>query len=187
MASDTSSIASDSSSIHHEYMRECIKLSLNAPAKPTNFRVGALLVAEPSHTILATGYTLELPGNTHAEQSALAKYAQQKGVDDPEHRLADAFPPPPPGSTDTKLAIYTSMEPCALRLSGNKTCAQRILDTRAQGWGVTKVYYGLKEPETFVGESAGVKMLTDAGIELEYVAGLEEEILTVTLAGHAHK
>lgn len=170
--------------VHLSYMQQCIELAKKSPPKPSNFRVGALLVALPSKTILSTGYTLELPGNTHAEQSALEKYSRERGVSNPETQLSAAFPPPSPGSTDTELVIYCSMEPCAKRLSGNKSCAQRIVETRGQGWGVKKVYYGVKEPETFVGESEGVRLLTEAGVELEYIAGLEDEILKVAMAGH---
>ncbi|KAF2158039.1 cytidine deaminase-like protein [Myriangium duriaei CBS 260.36] len=180
-------MTSNSSSPHLPYMQDCIKLAQQSPPKPSNFRVGALLVALPSRTVLATGYTLELPGNTHAEQSALTKYARERGVADTESRLSDAFPPPPSDAADTELVIYCSMEPCAKRLSGNKSCAQRIVDTRGQGWGVKKVYYGVKEPETFVGESEGVRLLTEAGVELEYVAGLEDEILRVATAGHVQE
>ncbi|KAJ8114206.1 hypothetical protein OPT61_g3863 [Boeremia exigua] len=169
---------------HLSYMRQCIELAQQSPPKPSNFRVGALLVALPSKTILATGYTLELPGNTHAEQCALSKYAHSRGVSDPETQLSEAFPPPHPDAADIELVIYCSMEPCAERLSGNKSCAQRIIETRGKGWGVKKVYYGVKEPETFVGESNGVRLLKEAGIELEYVAGLEDEILKVATAGH---
>jgi hypothetical protein len=46
------------------------------------------------------------------------------------------------------------------------------------------VYFGVKEPETFVGESEGCRMLSEAGIEWEHVGGSEREILTVAVAGH---
>ncbi|KAM5445716.1 hypothetical protein MaudCBS49596_007271 [Microsporum audouinii] len=177
-------MASDTSSLHLAYMLDCIKLAQQSPLKPSNFRVGALLVALPSRAILSTGYTLEIPGNTHAEQSALTKYARERGISDPEARLSEAFPLPDNGAADTELVLYCSMEPCAKRLSGNKSCAQRIIETRGQGWGIKKVYYGVKEPDTFVGESDGVRLLTEAGVELEYVSGLEEKILQVAMAGH---
>lgn len=49
------------------------------------------------------------------------------------------------------------------------------------------MYFGVKEPGTFVGESEGCKMLTEAGVEWQLVSGLEKEILAVALAGHENK
>lgn len=81
--------------------------------------------------------------------------------------------------------MYVTMEPCGKRLSGNAPCVQRITKTREGGRpGVHKVYFGVKEPGTFVGESEGCKMLEEAGIEWEYVGGFEKEILKVAMAGH---
>jgi len=48
-------------------MRFALELAEKSPPKPTNYRVGAVVV-DAFNNILATGYTLELPGNTHAEQ-----------------------------------------------------------------------------------------------------------------------
>lgn len=65
---------------------------------------------------------------------------------------------------------------------------QRIIQTRSagagEGKGIRKVYFGVKEPGTFVGESEGCRMLTEAGVEWEVVTGLEEEILKVAKEGH---
>ncbi|OAX82544.1 hypothetical protein ACJ72_03101 [Emergomyces africanus] len=215
-------------------------LSQQSPPKPTNFRVGAILLSRtrktlnpPStqtyaytDTILSTGYTLELPGNTHAEQCALAKYAASHGVK--EERIGDVLPPPPtpaaaaaasavPNDDNTqqheqKIILYVTMEPCGKRLSGNTPCAARIVQTRrcssrsnnnnnaaafsvnndraaaADGTsrgGIDKVYFGVKEPGTFVGGSVGCRMLDEAGVEWEVVEGMEEEILKVAMAGHA--
>lgn len=171
---------------HRVYLRDCLELARTSPPKPTNFRVGALLLSLPSETVLSTGFTLELPGNTHAEQSCLSKLAKQRGVEDTDTNLSKAFPPPKTNAIDKTMVLYCTMEPCAKRLSGNKSCVQRILETRAQGpgCGVQKVYFGVKEPGIFVGESEGCRMLSDAGVEWEFVPGLEEEILAVATAGH---
>lgn len=53
---------------HHSYMRFALSLAEKSVLKSTNFRVGAVLVDESANQILSTGYTLEIPGNTHAEQ-----------------------------------------------------------------------------------------------------------------------
>lgn len=178
-------------STHLKYLRQCLSLAQNSPPRPTNFRVGALLVLrhdtpEPTSDdkLLSTGYTLELPGNTHAEQCCLRNYAAAHKVY--EEQVADAFP----SETERngrKIVMYVTMEPCGERLSGNTPCVQRIIQARQAAAGIEKVYFGVKEPSTFVGESQGCKMLTEAGVQWEYVPGLEEEILAVATAGHAEE
>ncbi|OJD13900.1 hypothetical protein AJ78_05690 [Emergomyces pasteurianus Ep9510] len=210
---------------HLHYLRACLSLAQQSPPKPTNFRVGAILLLRtrkaltPStetynDAILSTGYTLELPGNTHAEQCALAKYAASHGLT--EERIGDVLPPPPPSAfvtpsqspNDTpqqeqRIILYVTMEPCGKRLSGNTPCAARIVQTRrrsspsntaassvndsagrASRGGIDKVYFGVKEPGTFVGGSVGCGMLDEAGVEWEVVEGMEEEILKLATAGH---
>ncbi|KAF2193452.1 cytidine deaminase-like protein [Zopfia rhizophila CBS 207.26] len=159
---------------HATYMRLALDQAHESPPKPTNFRVGALLVDEDTSTILSRGYTLELPGNTHAEQCCLAKYAQAHDL--PEERVGEVLPP--------NSVIYTTMEPCGLRLSGNLPCVERIVRTKEGGNGIRKVYLGVKEPEKFVGKNKGRKVLEDNGIEVVHVGGFEEEILRVATAGH---
>lgn len=122
---------------------------------------------------------MELAGNTHAEQCCLANYAAVHDVSD--ERVAEVLPAEP----GRKLVMYVTMEPCGKRLSGNLPCVQRITRTRDGGRaGIHKVFFGVKEPGTFVGESEGCRMLTAAGIEWEHVPGLERQILKVATAGH---
>ncbi|KAL9603144.1 MAG: hypothetical protein Q9219_001347 [cf. Caloplaca sp. 3 TL-2023] len=90
---------------HVEFMRYALALAQKSPPKPTNFRVGALLVDEAENRILASGFTLELPGNTHAEQCALQKYSSAHGV--AEVDLGKVLP--------TQTVLYTTMEPCQKR------------------------------------------------------------------------
>ncbi|KAK3333492.1 cytidine deaminase-like protein [Cercophora scortea] len=156
---------------HRAYMQLALSLAQKSPPKPTNYRVGAVLVDLSSDKILATGYTLELPGNTHAEQCCLIKLAEQHGV--PEERLSEVLP--------SKLALYTTVEPCSKRLSGNLPCVERVL--RLAGT-IRTVYVGIMEPETFVTENTGRKSLQDAGIPVVHVEGLEADILEVATAGH---
>lgn len=152
-------------------MQQALDLAKQSPPKPTNFRVGALVVDYASNEVLATGYTLELPGNTHAEQCCFAKLAEKHGV--PEEDLAEVLPP--------TLALYTTMEPCSFRLSGNLPCVERVL--RLAG-SVRKVYVGVQEPKKFVSDNTGQKSFADAGVEVVHVGGLEKEILEVATAGH---
>jgi len=158
-----------------DYMHLALALAEKSPPKPSNFRVGAVLVDEEDDKILATGYTLELPGNTHAEQCCLQKFANAQGMS--EEEMVDLLP--------KATAIYTTMEPCGVRLSGNSPCVDRVIGTRGgKNGGIKKVYHGVKEPETFVGENKGRAKLEEAGIECIHVSGLEEEILKVATAGH---
>ncbi|KAI5197114.1 cytidine deaminase-like protein [Aureobasidium subglaciale] len=156
---------------HQDYMRLALSEARKSPPKPTNYCVGAVLVSPSSpDPILSTGYTLELPGNTHAEQCSM---------NISEEHVGSIMP------ADTVL--YTTMEPCDFRLSGNLPCTERILGTRNCGSGhvgITKVYIGVKEPEKFVGENKGRKKLEDAGVDVILVPGLEDDILKVATAGH---
>lgn len=161
-----------------EFMRLALDEARKSPPKPSNFRVGALLVNESTGQILATGYTLELPGNTHAEQCCLQKLASQHGL--PEERVGEVLPA---GSV-----VYTTMEPCVERLSGNLPCLQRILRARKNGEAsIVKVYCGVKEPDTFIKGNSARSQLDDAGIECVYVSGFEEESLEVATAGHERR
>ena len=153
---------------HLAYMRYALSLAKKAPPKPTNFCVGAVLVDESTNTILSTGHTMELPGNTHAEQCCLAK------------REKDGLPETGGAAASAKLVLYTTMEPCNKRASGNMPCTETIL----KNGGIKVVYVGVKEPEKFVGENVGRAKLEEAGIEYVHVPGLEDEILEVATAGH---
>lgn len=157
-------------------MRFALSLARKSPPKPSNFRVGAVLVDEASNEILAIGYTLELEGNTHAEQCCLRKFSSLHKV--LEDRVGDVLPP--------KTVIYTTMEPCNQRSVGNEPCVDRILRTlKGVNGGIRTVYVGVSEPETFVGENAGKSRLEAAGVMCIHVPGLEAEILEVAKAGHA--
>ncbi|KAJ9242119.1 hypothetical protein DTO027B5_4046 [Paecilomyces variotii] len=182
--------SSSSSPSHLAYLRRCLSLAEKSPPRPTNFRVGAILVQRPANEpdttvndrILSTGYTLELAGNTHAEQCCLSNYAAVHSV--PDERVYEVLPEEP----DKKLIMYVTMEPCGRRLSGNLPCVERIIQTRQGGHkGIDKVYFGVKEPGIFVGESEGCKKLTEAGITWQHIEGMEKEILAVATAGHEKK
>jgi pyrimidine deaminase RibD-like protein len=162
---------SEIDSAHVEIMRHCLDLARQSPPKPTNFRVGAVVIRLSDEKIVADGFTLQLPGNTHAEQCCFLKLAEQHATTE-EHLPANITEP---------HALYTTVEPCFKRLSGNMPCVQRLLRQRL--W-IKTVYVGMQEPETFVGQNPGRKMLEDAGVEVVHVPGLGEEILEVATAGH---
>ncbi|KAF2765551.1 cytidine deaminase-like protein [Teratosphaeria nubilosa] len=162
---------------HRRYIQLALSEARKSPPKPTNFCVGACLVS-PSHpvSLLATGYTLECEGNTHAEQCCFIKQATMYNCS--EEELGRRLP------EDTVL--YTTMEPCNQRSVGNTPCVDRILRMRkADGRPVIgKVFVGVAEPGTFVGVNEGKRKLVDAGVEVIHVPGFEEEILNVATAGH---
>lgn len=159
-------------------MRLCIQEARKSPPKPTNFRVGACLVApgQGEGQPLISGYTLECPGNTHAEQSCFIKLAEK--LQCTEQTLGEHLS----GGTH----LYTTMEPCNKRSPGNTPCVDRILALKtADGrQAIGTVYVGVTEPETFVGVNEGQKKLEDAGIEVVHVPGFEDEILAIATAGH---
>ena len=156
---------------HQSYMQYALEQARRSPPSSTNFCVGAVLVDLETNDILSTGYTLELPGNTHAEQCCFMKVAQAHHIT--EERLSEVLP--------KNTVLYTTMEPCNKRLSGNKTCVERILGLKG---AVKNVYVGIKEPDRFVGQNEGRKRLEDAGVGVEVVKGLEDQILEVATAGH---
>lgn len=174
-----------------EYLRLALAEARKSPPKPTNFRVGALLVSPSSaEPILVTGYTLECPGNTHAEQSCFLKLAALKttpvaGSVAGPGAIEEGLGPDLPADT----VLYTTMEPCNKRSAGNLTCVERILALKGKdgGQAVARVVVGVREPETFVGVNEGRKRLEEAGIEVVHVSGLEGEILEVAKAGHQKK
>ena len=163
---------------HGAYMEYALEQARLSPPASTKFCVGAVLIDEENNEILSTGYSLELPrdslgdpGSTHAEQCCFIKIAQRHDL--PEERIGEVLP------KDTVL--YTTMEPCNERLSGNRTCVERIL--RLKG-AVKTVYVGIREPEVFVGVNQGIKRLRDAGVDVQFVKGMEDRILKVSTAGH---
>ena len=163
---------------HKSYMEYALEQARLSPPAPTKFCVGAVLVDAEKDEILSAGYSMELPGdrpndpgNTHAEQCCLIKVAEQYHV--PEDRLASVLP--------KETVIYTTMEPRSRRLSGNRTCVDRILKLKDV---VRVVSVGIREPETFIAENTGRRLLERAGVKVEVVEGMQQRILEVATAGH---
>lgn len=176
---------------HLAYLRQALDLARKSPPKPNNFRVGALIVSDPvakdsTPTVLSTGYTLELPGNTHAEQCAITKLAAQYGVSETElHTVL---------TQELNTTLYTTLEPCGKRLSGSLPCVNRIISTRDKSvgesgqregkGGIRKVIFGAKEPGIFVQDSNNCHQMDEAGLTWEYMEALQDEILKVAKEGH---
>ncbi|KAJ3018417.1 DRAP deaminase [Thoreauomyces humboldtii] len=134
------------------YMRLAIAEAHRCIPVPTGYNVGAVLVDASGTTILAKGFSRELPGNTHAEECCLIKLPF----------LAFAR-----GAT-----MYTTMEPCSERNSGNRPCADRLLEA-----GIGRVVMGVREPAHFVAQCKGVELLRAAGVKVDHLGGFEEECL----------
>ncbi|KAM9911087.1 hypothetical protein OXX69_003853 [Metschnikowia pulcherrima] len=146
---------------HRPFMELALEKAKKCGETQTQFNVGAVLVLDGE--ILETGHSRELPGNTHAEQCALEKYFARTGSKDV------------PEGTE----LYTTMEPCSYRLSGNLPCVERVLASN-----IKTCFVGIVEPDTFVKENTGKKKLAEAGVEYIHIPGYEDECLRVAKLGH---
>ncbi|KAJ7109449.1 cytidine deaminase-like protein [Mycena epipterygia] len=162
-------------------MRRALAEAHNCEPTPTAFCVGCVLaVSWPSEhsnpTIVSTGYSRELPGNTHAEANALAKLVSLTAA-----QIQALFPgssPPDIHDILPRLDVYTTMEPCSVRTSGLSPCVDALIAA-----GVRRCLIGVAEPPVFV-KCEGAQKLKDAGIDVVWMSGFEEECLKVARRGH---
>lgn len=166
---------------HKAYMEYAVKQAEKSPPSPSKFCVGAVLVDADRNKILSTGFSEECerdrrndPGSTHAEHCCFIKFGDDHGVHDFD--IASILP--------QNTVLYTTMEPCNERLSGNRTCVDRIVGL---GNAIKVVYVGIREPDTFIQLNEGIKRLEDAGVKvvlLDEDPELRALILKATFAGH---
>lgn len=135
-------------------LKDAVKLSINCPPSQGAYSVGAIIV-DKNNKIISTGYSRETADNVHAEEVAIMK-AGEKGID-------------LEGTT-----IYSTMEPCGLRLSGKKCCADRIIEA-----GIARVVYGIKEPPFLVAEANGIDKLLERGIIVEQVEDIIPDVMKI--------
>ncbi|MBU6389401.1 dCMP deaminase [Patescibacteria group bacterium] len=128
------------------WLRAAIELSKQCGPSSHAFSVGAILVGADGKEI-ARGYSRETAANMHAEETALLKATQS-------------------GYLTHGATMYTSMEPCSVRLSGRTPCTRHLIDA-----GVARVVYALAEPNTFV-VCQGDRQLATAGISVQHLAEL---------------
>jgi riboflavin-specific deaminase-like protein len=128
------------------WLGEAIELSRRCPPSATAFAVGAVVVAGDG-SVLATGYSREGSPHDHAEEAALAK------LDPADPRLAGA-------------TLYSSLEPCLLRASRPRPCAELIIEA-----GLRRVVIAWLEPPMFA-PGGGAGLLRGAGITVVEVPGL---------------
>lgn len=206
---------------HYAMMEIALGEADKSPPTDTAFCVGCVIcpssnadISSSASEILATGFSRELPGNTHAEQCALDK-------------LASEFKPNRKSENDgtvqtLDLDLYTTMEPCSERLSGNLPCVQRILkfnqkadiftiprsriqqaikygnlgsdDTVQVRLRIRRVFQGVAEPDDFV-DCQSQNILRDSEIQVFTVRSsddddggqLERDCLRVARKGHPAK
>ncbi|KAG8745116.1 hypothetical protein FRC10_008727 [Ceratobasidium sp. 414] len=158
------------------YMRLALEEAAKCEPTPTAFCVGCVItvptVVDPVvHTILSTGYSRELPGNTHAEANALAK--ARANTDELRQTFGE--------DVDRLLQtadVYTTLEPCSVRTSGLAPCADALIAAK-----VRTCIIGVSEPDDFV-QCEGSRKLQDAGVEIVRLEGMEAECLAAARRGH---
>ncbi|SMR55319.1 unnamed protein product [Zymoseptoria tritici ST99CH_1E4] len=167
---------------HRAFMEYAVEQARHSPPGPDKFCVGAVLVNGDTGEILSTGFSMELPGDiegdlgtTHAEQCCFIKVAQQHDL--PIAKAETHIGPVLPRHT----VLYTTMEPCNARLSGKRTCCDRIVALKAQ---LRTVYVGMREPSTFIVDNDGKQRLESEGIGFEMVEGCYDMCREAALAGH---
>ncbi|KTW32496.1 uncharacterized protein T551_00586 [Pneumocystis jirovecii RU7] len=139
------------------FMKEAIKEANKCTPTKKAFCVGAVIVKNGK--IESRGFSRELPNNTHAEECALMKL--------PDIKIA------------ISAEMYTTMEPCSIRLSGKLPCVNRIIYS-----GIKRVVFGVKEPNTFV-KCTGMSTLRKHGIEVKFIQKMEKECLNIAQQGHS--
>ena len=141
-ASSSSSIPVNQATEDEQWMTLAVNQAKLCQSTTTAYNVGAVLVSTSStpSTLLATGHSRQLPGNTHAEECCFIKV--------------------PSFSPANNSTLYTTMEPCSTRLSGKKSCTEWCLQL-----GINRVVIASKEPDVFV-KCVGVDILERAGIEV---------------------
>ncbi|KAI6109487.1 hypothetical protein F5141DRAFT_1195755 [Pisolithus sp. B1] len=148
-------------------MLQALKEAGKCEPVQTAFCVGCVLVAP---VILSTGYSRELPGNTHAEANALTKARFLSAAD-----IATLFPSLSPTPTiDVLLAlanVYTTLEPCSVRTSGLPPSK------------VKRCIIGVGEPDDFV-KCEGARKLQEAGIEIVWLHDMQTECLAAARRAH---
>ncbi|WP_218081331.1 deaminase [Anthocerotibacter panamensis] len=124
----------------HTWLLEAIECSRQCPPSAGAFSVGAIIV-DAAQQKIASGYSRETGDGAHAEEIALQK-AHQAQLD-----LRGA-------------TIYSSLEPCSVRLSQKRSCTDRMLAA-----GIARVVFALYEPSIFV-VCRGAETLMRHGVEV---------------------
>jgi len=136
-------------SFDEEMMKLAIVEAKKCIPVETAYNVGAVLVKDKK--IYSKGFSREIEGNTHAEECCIIKSNEA-------------------GEEIDGAEIYTTMEPCCLRLSGKTPCVEHILKMKIQ-----RVIIGVQEPEHFVKDNNSIEILRNQGIKVDFVPSLQNE------------
>jgi pyrimidine deaminase RibD-like protein len=182
-----------------DYLKLALECAKQCVPVATAFSVGCVITiplegSAESYCVLATGYSRELEGNTHAEANALEKARQLTAEDlvklltmSPSHLPAVPQASSTPPSLDavrriddllTRADVYTTTEPCSVRLSGLAPCADALIAAK-----VKRCIIGVGEPSDFV-QCEGARKLEAAGIEVIWMRDIEGDCLSVARRGH---
>ena len=164
---------------HEAFMEFALIQAKKSPPADNKFCIGAILVDADNGKMLSTGCLLEYPrnykgdpGTMHAEQCCFIRIADEHNL--PEERISEVLP--------ANTVLYTIMEPCNERLSGNMTSATRTLRLKS---AIKTVYVGIKEPWTFIAHNGGQKRLEANGVEVVFPVGhWRDRITKVSMTGH---
>lgn len=183
-----------------EMMKVALREADKSIGLKTAFCVGCVITISSTSKIISTGFSRELEGNTHAEQVAISKILEL--ITDVGGKAVKQIGKDRTLEIEIEIDLYTTMEPCSERLSGQSPCSYRILEfnkmifkverNRAEelfgsqngiGSGekpvflrfkVSKVLQGVKEPEDFV-DCKGQSLLRENGIGVEQVIPFETQ------------
>jgi pyrimidine deaminase RibD-like protein len=156
-------------------MKEALLLAKSCVQVDTAYNVGALLVGLTGE-VLASGFSREIEGNTHAEEVCLMKLMK---------KLEETEGTDKGNNTSSRLSLlkgatlYSTMEPCSKRLSGKKPCCELLAEA-----GIARVVIAVREPSTFVQKCEGADQLASAGIKVDFLD--DEECQRQALAANAH-
>lgn len=126
------------------WLLEAIALSRRCPSTDTAYCVGALVTI--GGTCVTAGFSREKNDpHVHAEEAALRKLDR----------------------TDlSEATLYSSLEPCSVRRSRDRTCTQLILES-----GIRRVVFALREPPLFA-DCEGAELLQASGVDVVEVPEL---------------
>jgi pyrimidine deaminase RibD-like protein len=137
----------------YKILNYAVQLSKNCPLSKKSYSVGAV-ITDNNQNIISTGFSREY-ANKHAEEIAILKAVKLK------LNLIGTI-------------IYSTMEPCGLRLSGKKSCSDLIIDSK-----IKRVVYGIKEPFFLVDEPSGLDKLKNNNIIIDEIPEYNNEIIKI--------
>lgn len=147
------------------WLAAAVGLSRRCPPSASAFSVGAILVAADGG-VIATGFSRERDPRDHAEEVALGNAGLASPA--PSAATQSGSRPAPPGLRLAGATLYSSLEPCAVRASRPRTCAELIIAA-----GLRRVVVAWLEPPVFV-EGGGAARLRAAGVTVIEVPGLAQ-------------